>query len=257
MNPLDEFLATKHGSRIEKTADWQNISNAFRGAAQDVPNTFAHALIGGAALGVAGGALTGAAAGVNALWNAATKSRDFRGMLEANPHLKEHHDQKAINRAFTSLRTFAPDLSKDPLVAGSYVSNMMESPMGAAGIMQEALRGQHMIPGDVGEGARSAVLKGMRPHDENMQARLKDLEHTLGSRREQLKGQLNMDVENLRARNAHTSAMTLMRNKRQLDLSTDPDKLRARPGIGPGFNPTTAWELDPKNEEAARRAGRF
>jgi hypothetical protein len=114
-NPVEEFL-------LEKRA--LNLSGALQKAApvaRRVGETAGNAALAGAGAAAFAG-LTGAA---GKLYMAATKSRDFKNMLEANPDLHEHleQDPAGFNRLFTSLRTFAPDFTQDPLVAGTYMRN--------------------------------------------------------------------------------------------------------------------------------------
>jgi hypothetical protein len=74
--------------------------------------------------------------------DAATKGRDFRSMMEANEDLHMHHEQdpKRFNLMFSTLRNVNPEFSKDPLIAGSFMRRMIESPMGIGGIAGEALK---------------------------------------------------------------------------------------------------------------------
>ena len=145
-NPLDEFL-DEYG---EKTAlDWKGIG-------QHTGN----ALLG--AMGVAAGtALVGSGAlAVQHIYNAATAKRDFRNMMEWNQDL-HHEDQRLVNQSFRTLRRFAPDMSKDPLIAGAMVRQMVQAPQGAAGIMQQALQGQKNIGSPIIDAYMSAAEKGM------------------------------------------------------------------------------------------------
>jgi hypothetical protein len=102
----------------------------------------------------------GAALAIQHIYDAATAKRDFRGMLEWNQDL-HHEDQRMVNQSFRTLRRFAPDMSKDPLVAGSMVRQMVQAPQGAAGIMQQALQGQKNIGSGILPAAMGAAGKGM------------------------------------------------------------------------------------------------
>jgi hypothetical protein len=102
--------------------------------------------VGGKALGGAigvGAGLIGAGVGVAAqkLYDAATKARDFRMMLEHNPDLEEMQQEKPklFNQAYSTLRTFNPMFAKDPIVAGSYMRNMMTDPLHAGGVVEKSL----------------------------------------------------------------------------------------------------------------------
>jgi hypothetical protein len=72
--------------------------------------------------------IAGVQKGGQALYLGATKSRDFNGMIEANPELK-HLDRVKVQRAFNTLRRFAPEMSADPLVAGTWVKRTAEYDM--------------------------------------------------------------------------------------------------------------------------------
>lgn len=165
MNPVDDFLQ-------EKTAFFGSMRSAFGNAARQVPT----AIAGGLALGGAGAVVGGVGVGASHLWNAATKAQDFRSMLTQNADLAEHHDQKLVNQAFTTLRTFNPDFSKDPLVSGSFVRRIVDSPMGAGGIISEAIsaRGKGNAPiSDMMMHGMEAGVK-IKDHREELQ---KDLKH--------------------------------------------------------------------------------
>lgn len=102
------------------------------------------------AAGTAAGAATVAGIGYAAreAYNALTKKRDFNNMLSANPDLKEMHSQdpKQFNLMFTSLRNMNPTFSKDPIVAGTFMRRMVDSPMTAGGVAVEALRAEVPSP---------------------------------------------------------------------------------------------------------------
>lgn len=145
-NPLEDFL-DEYG---EKTAlDWKGVGQHAGGA------------LLGAAAAAGGTALIGAGAmAAQHLYDAATSKRDFRGMMQWNQDL-HHEDQRLVNQSFRTLRRFAPDLSKDPLVAGSMVRQMVQAPQGAAGIMQQALQGQKNVPSPVLDAYMGAAGKSM------------------------------------------------------------------------------------------------
>jgi hypothetical protein len=86
-------------------------------------------------------AAAGVGAGISKLYDAATKARDFRAMLEENPDLAAKHQEnpKLVNRMFTTLRTFNPAFSRDPVVAASYIREMVGEPVHAGGKVVDAL----------------------------------------------------------------------------------------------------------------------
>ncbi len=120
-NPVEEFLIEKHAFGMDKLkAVGSKVGPALGRVGEQAGNA---ALAGAGAAAFAG--LTGAA---GKLYDAATKSRDFSAMMEANPHLHDHlqADPAGFNRLFTSLRKFSPEFTKDPMVAGSLMSQGME-----------------------------------------------------------------------------------------------------------------------------------
>lgn len=141
MNPIETYLSEK---KAEKTAGpfLQGLREGVSGGgAAEFGKTIGSKGLSGAL--TVGGGLAAAGAGVAAqkLYDAATKARDFRSMLEANPDLAQHHEEqpRLFNQMFSTLRTFNPSFSKDPLVAGNYMRQMMEDPVHAGGKVVETL----------------------------------------------------------------------------------------------------------------------
>ena len=129
-NPVEEFVG------MAKRA------GAFGAAMKKFPSHMAHAGAGAVAAGAVGLAGAGLGAAVSGIIDAATKGRDFRSMMGANEDLQMHHEQdpKRFNLMFSTLRNVNPEFSKDPLIAGSFMRRMIESPMGIGGIAGEALK---------------------------------------------------------------------------------------------------------------------
>lgn len=160
-NPVDDMLED------EKTA---GFGSAASKAWQELPGHMVGAL-GMAGAAAAAGGVIGAA---RHLYDAATKSRDFRTMLEHNADLAEHPSPQHVEMAFTTLRTFAPAFSKDPLVAGTYVRQIAESPANAGGLILPAMQAQG--PSFLQDMAQQGALQGLKFKDpKDLMA--KDLEH--------------------------------------------------------------------------------
>ena len=139
-NPVAEYLTTKQAG----------FGSAARGFGQGFAEQATSKGFGGATANAAMGAgigmgLTGIAAlgtmAATKLYDAATKARDFRVMLENNADLAEKHKEnpRQFNQMFSTLRNMNPEFSRDPLVAGSYMRQMVEDPMHAGGKAVEAL----------------------------------------------------------------------------------------------------------------------
>lgn len=134
MEGIDDVL-----NEIEKVAlGLPRFSAAGKQRVAELGMRGGEALVGGLALGTAGAAVGAVGLAAREIYNAATKSRDFRAMLEAHPHL-EHADPRQLNQAFTTLRRFAPEFSRDPYVAGSYVDRLVANPAAAGTLLEGAI----------------------------------------------------------------------------------------------------------------------
>ena len=134
-NPVDELL--KHAGLLDFLRGSGERFMKGVTAHKDGPSGFAGALgaqlPGSVAAGAVAGAGLGLAKGFGMLHERLTKTRDFKAMLQANPALHEY-DAGHTQMVYNSLRSLAPSLAKDPLVAGSFVHGMLNHP-GASGPM--------------------------------------------------------------------------------------------------------------------------
>jgi len=136
MNPLDAFLSHKRES--EKTAGF--MSALGRGITYaETPakkytrgEQFAHVLgqqmtLGTALAGIGAAGLQ-AGKGVSyvakMLQDKYQKPREYKAMMDAHPELHKH-DAGKVQMAYNSLRHMAPTMAKEPLVAGSFVRNIL------------------------------------------------------------------------------------------------------------------------------------
>lgn len=99
-NPVTEFL------EIEKKGSWGQFAKQ----------------VGLAAGTVAGTAL--AAEVYQGIRGAVSRSQGFKRMMAYNPEL-EKEDRNKVQTIFNTLNNVAPDLARDPLVASSWVKQMM------------------------------------------------------------------------------------------------------------------------------------
>jgi hypothetical protein len=156
-NPLTEYLEKKAAG----------YGQAFGQAAKAVmaPKNLAGSIVGAGAAALGAGAVAAVGMAGHAIYDAATKSRDFKAMLAENDDLQELHqsDPRKVNRMFSTLRTFAPEFSSDPTVAGAYVRQMVDNPMGVNGLINGALDSRHKMLGGgthAPQGIGSAMLQG-------------------------------------------------------------------------------------------------
>jgi hypothetical protein len=141
MNPLEDFL-------MEKTA-------LFGDSAKTGLGHVGSAALGAAAAGAGSALFAVGSTAAGKIYDAATSKRDFRKMLEWHADLGQE-DPRLVSQAFRTLRQFAPDMSRDPLVSGALVRHIVAAPQGAAGIVQEAMQGQR----NIGHPSRDAFLMG-------------------------------------------------------------------------------------------------
>jgi hypothetical protein len=142
MNPVEDFLTALSGDtqeeENEKTAGFLgNLWAGLKGGMTRAPVAGAMPVSGGfgravgeqlplAAAGVMmAGIGTAVGKGYGALKERLTKPRDYKAMLEANPSLGKEPAEK-VQMLYNSLRTMAPTMAKDPLIAGSFVRNTLE-----------------------------------------------------------------------------------------------------------------------------------
>lgn len=121
-NPAEQFLSEKRAFGFGGMAQ----------AAKPYAKRVGEGVGMGIATGAGGAAFAGLTLAAGKLYQAATKTRDFNNMLDADPSLRELHQQDPVgfNRAFTSLRTMAPEFTAEPMVAGAYMRRALESTEG-------------------------------------------------------------------------------------------------------------------------------
>jgi hypothetical protein len=106
MNPVDDFLK-EAGFFGDMRTNFTNI----------LPQAAAGTLMLAGAHGIS--------RGFDAIVDRLTKTRDYKSMLKNNPSLSKY-DAGHVQMVFNSLRQQAPSLSKDPLIAGSFIRNTLE-----------------------------------------------------------------------------------------------------------------------------------
>jgi hypothetical protein len=152
MNPVDEYLMTKTAA----TGQAGNWKPALRNAAIQ------------AGVGLAAAGLPIAASRV---YNAVNKGSRFRSMMEHNEDLGAfaEQDPKRFAQFYDSLHKMSPEFASDPVVAGTYMRQMMSNPSGAGKVLVEA-RGSMKAPpqspfastvSNVGQAAGKALAEGM------------------------------------------------------------------------------------------------
>ena len=132
-DPLKDYLEKKAGP-------WGDAaSSAFRSVTS--PANIMGGMAGAARGAVGAAAVAGLGVGARAIYDAATKSRDFKAMLAENDDVAQMHAEKPreVNRMFSTLRHYTPEFTTDPMVAGAYMRQMVGSPEGVNGFMTQAI----------------------------------------------------------------------------------------------------------------------
>jgi hypothetical protein len=157
-NPVEEFLLTKQALGI----NLRGVGDALR---SPTAKRIGAGALGAIGAGVGAAGFAGAVGATEKLYLAATKAHDFRQMMEANPDLHAHQqaDPAGFNRMFTSLRTFAPDFTREPMVAGAYMRNAMEAPEDQRGMLGVRAMSELKQPrqGAASEAAMTAFQRGL------------------------------------------------------------------------------------------------
>jgi hypothetical protein len=118
-----------------------------------------------AAIGaVASAGAAGLGVAASKIYDAITKRQNFLQMLEHNPDLEEslRDNPKLFNQAYSSLRVANPAFSRDPLIAGTYMRKIMDSPLGAGGFLGEAMDHQSHGRSPVMEAFGKGALEGAK-----------------------------------------------------------------------------------------------
>lgn len=89
----------------------------------------------------AGAVVTGAAMAVHKLTDAKAQAKNYKEMLDLHPQLKTR-DPAMVRRIYSSLHNVNPMMARDPMVAGGWVDNIMES-----GGLEPRLMSQALIEG--------------------------------------------------------------------------------------------------------------
>lgn len=126
-NPAEDFLED-YGS---KEAAFGQQAKAF---GQAGAKAFGSAALQGVAAAGASALVAGTVMGAQKAYQALTRERDFKRMMAANEDLHVMHqaDPRHFNLAFNSLRSMNSDFASDPFVAGAYMRQAVDSPMGGS-----------------------------------------------------------------------------------------------------------------------------
>lgn len=142
MNPVEDLLSTLNGETTDNEMDkeagflgniWRGLKGGFGRSpvteAMPMSTSMGRAVGEQLPLAAAGVLMAGVGAGIGKGYGAIkerfTKPRDYKAMIEANPTLRKEPAKK-VQMLYNSLRTMAPSMAKDPLIAGSFVRNTLE-----------------------------------------------------------------------------------------------------------------------------------
>ena len=162
MNPVEEFLQEKTAGVAGEVAEKApGIMGSFWKGMQFAPllkeetpeaveqlsgaQRFAHGLggnfSGGAALGLAGMTLDAAYRGARQMMHLGVdkvkKPMEYQAMIEAHPELRKE-DAGRVQAYYNSLRHMSPHMAADPVIAGSFVRNLLDrGPEGSPAVPME------------------------------------------------------------------------------------------------------------------------
>jgi len=165
---IDAFLEV---SGLDKTASALDTAKQL---GHDAVGAMRAGVIGGVGAAAAAGILSAGATSASALYDAATKHRDYKNMMQAFPDL-QHRNPDDVQRAFTTVRSFAPKITKDPMTAGAAVNALLLDPQAAHGFVGGLTDIERKIQSPVHEMLMQGSLQGMRS----------GMEHDLSSKRDE------------------------------------------------------------------------
>lgn len=161
INPVDEYLLLKEAAN--------GVATATSG------NSWGPALRNAAIQGGVGLAVAAAPFAANAVYNAVAKRGRYNQMLEHNEdlHAMREEDPKRFNQFYSSLHSMSPEFAGDPIVAGTYMRQMMANPSGAGKVLVEARSGAKNLPtspmGDsvrgLGQPMGKAIVESLNAQD--------------------------------------------------------------------------------------------
>jgi hypothetical protein len=149
MNPLDDYFMAKEAADAPSGGNW---GPALRNAA-----VMTGAGLATAALPIAAGKV----------YNAVNKKSRFNSMMGFNDdlHAMAEEDPKRFAQYYDSLHRMSPDFAADPIVAGTYMRQMLSNPSGAGKVLVEARGGTKNLPnspvGDALRGMGTPVGKSL------------------------------------------------------------------------------------------------
>lgn len=115
-------------------------------------------------LGLGGMAASAASQIYNAVEDKVKSHNAYHDMFEEFPELKDA-DRKQVDKYWTVLRDYSPELTRNPLVAGQFVSNMMQ--YGMRGIDHNTIGQLASIHNDLNKD-RSDAIKNLNAFGSNL-----------------------------------------------------------------------------------------
>jgi hypothetical protein len=224
------------------------IPSAFVDAGKSFGGIVHKGLEAAAGTAIVGGAVVGGQAAYDYL----TKARDYKRMMNSpfNSDLQQFHQERPehFNAAFTGLRRMNADLTREPMVAGTYMRRMMEfGPTAAGGVLVEALgqreRMQSPLQDAIVRGGQAGIQGVL---NEQMQNRNETFRQDLQLKQEQKRLDLGYEGQIEAQRGAARLQFEKNRIRANLEESMEAQRIKAR---GPS---DTAAYVDRINLEQLR-----
>lgn len=148
MDPLDEALQAKEAGLRSALGYFRQgfTGGGSQGAVGEALGVAGRKALSGAATGAiataGAAAMAGVISGARKLLDAGGKRREFLSMMEQNPDLQEAQSSnpKFFNASYNSIRSLNPTYGKDPIVSGSLMRRMMQSPESAGTILMSTMK---------------------------------------------------------------------------------------------------------------------
>lgn len=143
---------------MEKSGQGGFLGSAWGHAKSMAPYAAGSALLGGAMGLTAHAAKTGFGAAQDHI----QKAQSYKTMISENPQLAQA-DPGLVQKAFNTLHRFNPEYAGDPLVAGTFVQNVVEQERLDIGTVKSLVDARKAM--SQGGGGRGSEFFSMPPHD--------------------------------------------------------------------------------------------
>jgi hypothetical protein len=137
------------GDILHKAFSGKNLERGTERAVQYVPQMLIASGLGAAL----GGGVEAGRSGIRSLKDSYNKSRAYSAMMEDNPALAKA-DPSVTEKAFGTLYRFNPAYAQDPLIAGTFVKNVIDQERMDVGSVNSLVQAHKLIQESKGKGPK-------------------------------------------------------------------------------------------------------